>query len=280
MDSMRPQRATPLLVALLALPAAAQPPAPGAGYRIGPGDLVALQVFEEPSLNVERQVDADGSIGLPLLGDLRIGGLSQAEAQALVKTELERTYLQRATVTLEIREYRSRQVTVLGAVSTPGNQFMTGNLRLFQAITAAGGLSADHGQTIRVLRRAANGLVDQLEIPVDDLLVAADPVVNIPLQPNDVVNVLSAREVTVYFLGEVAQPGAVTLSTRSPVTLLTAIARAGGLTDRASNRILVKRRQGDSPVELEVHYQRLLSGQEPDLDLQEGDLIVVKESFF
>lgn len=280
MTPMRPLRATLLLVACLTHPAAAQPAAPGAGYRIGPGDLVALQVFEEPSLNVERQVDAEGSIALPLVGDLRIAGLSQAEAQALVKAELERTYLQRATVTLEIREYRSRQVSVLGAVHAPGNQFMSGDLRLFQAITAAGGLSEEHGKTIRVLRRAGNGLFDQLEVPIEDLLTAADPIVNIPLQPNDVVNVLSAREVTVYFLGEVAQAGAVTLSTRSPVTLLTAIARAGGLTDRASNRIVVKRRQGDSPLEIEVHYQRLLSGQEPDIDLQEGDLIVVKESFF
>jgi polysaccharide export outer membrane protein len=273
-------RATLVLAALLVPPAEAQPAAPAAGYRIGPGDIVALQVFEEPSLNVERQVDPEGMIALPLLGDVRIGGLTQAEAQALIRAELERTYLQRATVTVEIREYRSRQVSVLGAVRTPGSQFMSGNLRLFQAITAAGGLSEQHGKTIRVARRASNGLFDQLEVSIDDLLVNADPMANIPLQTDDVVNVMSAQEVTVYFLGEVSQPGAVILSTRSPVTLLTAIARAGGLTDRASNRIVVKRRQGDVSQEIEAHYQRLLAGEEPDIDLQEGDLIVVKESFF
>jgi polysaccharide export outer membrane protein len=267
-------RATLVLAALLVPPAEAQPAAPAAGYRIG------LQVFEEPSLNVERQVDPEGMIALPLLGDVRIGGLTQAEAQALIRAELERTYLQRATVTVEIREYRSRQVSVLGAVRTPGSQFMSGNLRLFQAITAAGGLSEQHGKTIRVARRASNGLFDQLEVSIDDLLVNADPMANIPLQTDDVVNVMSAQEVTVYFLGEVSQPGAVILSTRSPVTLLTAIARAGGLTDRASNRIVVKRRQGDVSQEIEAHYQRLLAGEEPDIDLQEGDLIVVKESFF
>lgn len=270
---------TSLLCSLLASLALAQ--APGSAYRIGPGDVVALQVFEEESLNVERRVEPDGSIRLPLLGDVQVAGRTQAEAASLIKTELERSYLQRATVTLEVREFRSRQVSMLGAVRNPGSLYMSGDWTLFQAITAAGGLTETHGSSIHVLRRSANGLSDQLEIPVDDLLVRGDAAVNIPLQPDDVVNVAMAQDVTVYFLGEVAQAGAVTLSTRSPITLLTAIARAGGLTDRAAHRIVVKRKLGDgSTVEFEAHYDRLLSGEEQDLELQEGDLIVVKESFF
>lgn len=254
---------------------------PGAAYRIGPGDVVALQVFEEPSLNVERQVGADGSILLPLLGNVQVAGLTEAEAAELIKTQLERSYLQRASVTLEIREFRSRQISMLGAVRTPGSLYMSGDWTLFQAITAAGGLTENHGKSIYVLRRASNGLSDQLEISVDDLLVRGDPEFNVPLFPEDVVNVPPAQDVTVYFLGEVAQAGAVTLSTRSPTTLLTAIARAGGLTDRAAHRILVKRKMADgSTQELEAHYDRLLSGEEPDIELREGDLIVVKESFF
>ncbi|MEZ5333342.1 MAG: polysaccharide biosynthesis/export family protein [Thermoanaerobaculia bacterium] len=272
---------TLLLAPLVARPAVAQPATPGEDYRIGPGDVVALQVFEEPSLNVERQVGPGGSIALPLLGDVPLVGRTQAEAEALIKGQLERSYLQRATVTLEIKEYRSRKVSLLGAVRTPGSQFMSGDLSLFQAITAAGGLTEQHGGTIRILRRADNGLYDQLEIPVDALLVSGDPMFNVPLRPNDVVNVVAAQEVTVYFIGEVAQPGAVSLTTRSPVTLLTAIARAGGLTDRAASRILVKRKMPDgSTREIEAHYPRLLAGEEPDVELQEGDLIVVKESFF
>lgn len=277
---------TLLLVTLLAgpsiaRPATAQPASPGEDYRIGPGDVVALQVFEEPSLNVERQVSPSGSVALPLLGDVPLAGRTQVEAEALIKGELEKSYLQRATVTLEIKEYRSRKVSLLGAVRTPGSQFMSGDLTLFQAITAAGGLTEQHGGTIRILRRADNGLYDQLEIPVDELLINGDPMFNVPLRPDDVVNVVAAQEVTVYFIGEVAQPGAVSLNTRSPVTLLTAIARAGGLTDRAASRIVVRRKQPDgSTREIEAHYPRLLAGDEPDVGLQEGDLIVVKESFF
>ncbi len=263
-----------------ALAAAAQAPPPGPDYRIGPGDLVALEVFEEPGLDVERRVGAEGGINLPLVGDVELAGLTTREAAARIASGLER-YLQRATVTVEVKEFLSQEITVLGAVTEPGSQYLSSRWTLFQAISAVGGLTAEHGNSIYVLRRAANGLSDQLEIAVDDLLVQGDPTVNIPLQAHDIVNVPAARQVTVYFLGEVAQPGAVTLTSRSPVTLLTAIARAGGLTERASSRITIKRKQSDgTTIELAAQYDRLLDGSQPDIPLREGDLIVIKESFF
>lgn len=264
-----------------ALAAAAQAPLPRADYRLGPGDLVALEVLEERSLAVERRVAADGTILLPLVGSVAVGGLTTVEAAERIAASLEATYLQRATVTVEVREFKSQEITVLGAVSEPGSLYMSSRWNLFQAVTAAGGLTADSGNSIFILRQADNGLTDQLEVPVDDLLVRGDPVANVPLMAHDVINVPAARTVTVYFLGEVATPGAVALSTRSPVTLLTAIARAGGLTERAADRITLKRKQSDgTTLELEVSYDRLLAGVEADLELMEGDLIVVKESFF
>jgi polysaccharide export outer membrane protein len=274
-----------LLVASLgvtwALAALSQVPLPGPDYRIGPGDLIAIEVFEEPGLAVERRVAADGAINLPLLGDVTVGGLSPDGAAERIATALEASYLQRATVTIEVKEFLSQEITVLGAVAKPGSLYMSSRWTLFQALTAAGGLTADSGNSIYVLRRAANGLSDQLEIGVDDLLVRGDAAVNVPLQAHDVVNVPLARTVTVYFLGEVATPGAVTLTTRSPVTLLTAIARAGGLTERAADRITVKRKQSDgTTVELEASYDQMLAGNASDLELMEGDLLVVKESFF
>jgi protein involved in polysaccharide export with SLBB domain len=87
--------------------------------------------------------------------------------------------------------------------------------------------------------------------------------------------------VTIYLLGEVSATGAMQFKSTEPVTLLTVIARAGGLTDRASPRLRVKRRDGDGMMqELQAHYGRILNGQEPDLELRDGDLVVVKESFF
>lgn len=264
-----------------ALTALAQTHPPGPDYRIGPGDLLAIEVFEEQALDVERRVAAAGTINLPLLGDITVAGLTPDAAAERIGAALEASYLQRATVTVEVKEFLSQEITVLGAVTQPGSLYMSSRWTLFQALSAAGGLTADQGNTIYVLRRASNGLSDQLEVSVDDLLVRGDATVNVPLQAHDVVNVPAARDVTVYFLGEVATAGAVTLTTRSPVTLLTAIARAGGLTERAADRLTIKRKQSDgTTVELEASYDRLLAGADPDLPLQEGDLIVVKESFF
>ncbi len=97
--------------------------------------------------------------------------------------------------------------------------------------------------------------------------------------PNDVINVQGAPEITVYVLGEVATKGAVTLKGSDAATLLTAVARAGGLTDRASKKVLIKRDRGaikgGDRSQLPAHPFRL----DPDIDLLDGDLIVAKESF-
>ncbi|NIQ31917.1 MAG: hypothetical protein GTN89_16590, partial [Acidobacteria bacterium] len=131
-----------------------------------------------------------------------------------------------------------------------------------------------------ILRRSANGLHDQLTISLDDLFTRADPTVNIPIYSNDVISVPLARSITVYLMGEVNTTGQLTFRANQRPTLLTAIAQAGGLTKRASSKISVKRRREDGTrYEIIVRYRRLLQGEQEDLPLEDGDLIVVKESF-
>ena len=78
-----------------------------------------------------------------------------------------------------------------------------------------------------------------------------------------------------------ASPGALAFKSTERITLLAAIAHAGGLTDRASSKILIKRGgQHRRPAEITVDYKKILAGKEPDVDLRQGDVIVVKESFF
>ncbi len=251
-----------------------------AGYRIGPKDLLQVRVAEEPSLNVERRVNDQGEIDLPVVGSLAVANRTASEAAAAIRTALE-SVLQKATVTVEVLEFRSRPITVLGAVKKPGILELSGRWTLLEALTEAGGLTSDHGTTIHVLRRSDNGLADQLAIPVEDLLVRADQTVNIPILANDVINVAETVDVTVFFMGEVGRQGAVTFSKGERVTLLAALSKAGGLTDRASKKILIKRPDDDgTSTEFVVGYKSLLSGREPDFELKDGDLIVVKESFF
>lgn len=250
-------------------------------YHIGPRDLVSVRVFEEPQLNVDVRVNEDGTIRLPLVGNVPAEGLTENELAARLKKILESSLLQRASVSVEVLEFRSRPISVIGAVKKPGNLDVSGRLTLLEALTAAGGLADNHGNSVNVLRRAENGLTDQVSISVDELLVQANPDVNIPIFANDLVNVPAAADLTIYLLGEVASPGAITFKSTERVTLLAAIARAGGLTERASNKIRIQRPgPAGKPTEIVVHYKKLLSGEAPDPPLQAGDVVIVKESFF
>ncbi len=250
------------------------------GYRIGPKDLLRIQVFEVPELNVERRVSENGMINLPLIGDVPAGGLTEEELTQRLKVLLEVKYVQRASTSVEVMEFRSKPISVIGAVKTPGNLAFSGRWSLIEAITAAGGLAENHGNRIYVLRKAENGLSDQVAIDVVDLLVRADPRVNIPILASDLINVPTTVEVTIYCLGEIARPGALTFKSTDRITLLAAIARAGGLTDRAASRVTIKRGAGSGAREIVADYKRILSGKDQDVPLVEGDLLVVKESFF
>ncbi|MES1242657.1 MAG: polysaccharide biosynthesis/export family protein [Acidobacteriota bacterium] len=273
-----------LLVAALASAQVAPSSAPtavAAGYRIGPKDLVEIRVVELQELNVERRVSEKGMINLPFLEDIQAAGLTDSELAARLKAELERKLLQRATVSVQVREFRARPISVIGAVQTPGPLEFAGRWTLLEAITAAGGLAPSHGKTAYIIRHADNGLTDQVAIDLDDLLVRADPRVNIPIFPNDLINIPATLEVTIYFLGEVSQPGALTFKSTERLTLLAAVARAGGLTDRAGRRIKIRREDASGKSqEIEVDYKRIVDGKDPDVALKEGDVVVVKESFF
>ena len=231
-----------------------------AGYRIGPKDLIEIKVFEVPELNIERRVSEEGTVNLPLIGDIPVQGLTDAELADRLKAMLESRYVQRASVAVQIKEFR---------------------WTLLEALSAAGGLSDEHADKIYVLRRADNGLSDQIAVNVDDLMVRGDSDANIPIFANDLINVPARVTVTVFCLGEVAKPGAVEFQSTERITLLTAIARAGGLTDRASRTIQVKRRdRSGQDVASEVNYKRIVAGKDPDFELRSGDVVIVKESFF
>ena len=164
--------------------------------------------------------------------------------------------MQRASVDVQVIEFRSRPISVIGAVKQPGNLGFSGRWTLLEALTAAGGLTDNHGNVVYVLRRADNGLSDQVAIRLDDLLVRGDPKANIPIFANDLINVPETVEITVYCLGEVGRPGALVFKSNERITLLAAIAHAGGLTDRASSKILIKRAAGlDGPAGVDRRLQ-------------------------
>lgn len=279
---MRSIAALALVCLLAAVPlAGAQPVDERSDYRIGPKDLLQIGVYEVPDLNVRQRVSESGTVSLPFIGEIKVAGFTQSQLVGELKRLLEADYVERATVTVEIVELRSRPISILGAVTKPGDLGFSGQWTLLEAIAAAGGLAENHGDAIQVLRRADNGLSDQISISADDLLARADPKVNIPVFSGDLITVERMVPVNIYLLGEIATPGALSFRSNERITLLAAIARAGGLTDRASSKIVIRRRKtGRESAEVIVNYKRILAGDDPDPELGDGDFVVVKESFF
>jgi len=250
-------------------------------YKIGPKDLLEIRVLELPELNVERRVSDSGTIELPLLGDMAVSGLTASEIRSRLETTVKAKYVNRANVSIVIKEFANKPVSVLGAVQRPGSLSISGRWTLLNAITAAGGLTATAGRKIYVLRRAENGLSDTLEIRSDELFRNATALWNIPIQPSDIINIPARTSMTVFCLGEVKAPGAIQFDSDDRLTLLSVIAKAGGLTDRASKTVRIKRRGADGKdVETVVDFKRIVSGQIQDVPIEPNDVIVVKESFF
>lgn len=268
---------------LLAVAAAfGQAPPLDATYKIGPRDLLQISVDEDKGLDAEHRVTETGFINLRLIGDVQVAGKTSLEISALLKRLLEERFMQKASVNVQVKEFRARPISVIGAVKQPGNLAFSGRWSLLEALTAAGGLADEHGNVVYILRRADNGLSDQVTIDLDDLLARGLREVNIPIFPNDLINVPGTIEIDVYCLGEVARPGALAFKSNERITLLAAIAHAGGLTDRAASRILIKRSSGSGGPDQEIFadYKKIVAGKAPDIDLKQGDVIVVKESFF
>ena len=145
-----------LLLLLVSVPLAAQPLT--GEYRIGPRDLLEIKVLELPELNVERRVGDTGAVSLPLVGDVPVAGLTATESADRLSSILTAKYVNRANVTIVIKEYTNKPISVLGAVQKPGSLNVSGKWDLLQAISAAGGLGQNAGKKIYVLRRSENGL--------------------------------------------------------------------------------------------------------------------------
>jgi polysaccharide biosynthesis/export protein len=270
----------PAMVLLLLLFLTAPLSAQVGEYRLGSRDLLEVKVLEIPDLNVERRVNDAGAIDLPLIGQFSVAGRTATEVRAQLEELLRARYVNRANVSIIVKEHANKPISVLGAVSRPGALNISGRYTLLEVIAAAGGLDQSAGKKIFVIRHADNGLTDTLEIRREDLLQSSSTLWNIPIFPSDVVNVPAKSTVTVFCLGEVKTPGALQFDNDDRLTLLSVIAKAGGLTDRASKTVLIKRKGPDGKdIETRVNYRAVISGKDADPILRGDDIVIVQESF-
>jgi polysaccharide export outer membrane protein len=251
-------------------------------YRVGPGDLLELKVFQVDELSQTVRVSEDGSITLPLLGRIVIEGLTQEGVVQKLSGLLQAKYVKNPQVTIFIKEYKNQQVAVIGAVEKAGSYELVGRRNLLQIISMAGGFSATAGNEIFILREGPDGVTSSVAIDLKDLLVNGNQTLNIPIEPNDVINVPVDREIRVFVMGRVSKPGAVKAKLSEGVTLLQAIADAGGLAEGAKESAITITRKDKAGKEqkIRVNLRDIIKGKKKDVVLQEGDVVYVPESFW
>jgi polysaccharide export outer membrane protein len=274
------------LAAWKSLPAQTPQEAGGAfvrEYKIGPRDLLEIRVIDLPELSkFEVRVSEDGTVKLPLLGNVPVSGITKDAVERLLATLLQEKVMKNPQVSVFIREYQSNRVALIGAVMKPGMYDLVGRMNLLQAISEAGGLKDNAANEVFVLREEKDGSTASIRIDLEDLMVNGKPELNIPLQANDTVNIPVDRIINIYVFGEVRNPGALQVKTSQKITLFKAITQAGGLTENAAKSgIRIKRtnKQGKEETQT-VSLRDIIRGKKPDIPLREGDVVIVPESIF
>ena len=248
---------------------------------IGGTDVLEIVVYQENDLSGLFRVSADGEIAFPMVGNVRVAGLTPPQAQQKLETLLRQGYLKRPQVTVTVKEYRSKGVSVLGAVNKPGAyQLVGGRTTLLEVLSMAEGVSLDEGSKSLILVRAdESGETRSMAIDIDRLLKDGDASLNLILQPNDAIYVARADTIAVY--GEVQRPGTYPLVTRE-MAVLEVLSKAGGLTKFAApNRSRIIRVVDGKERSIQVRVGDIIKGEKTrDVMLQPGDVLVVPESYF
>jgi polysaccharide export outer membrane protein len=241
-------------------------------YRIGPKDLLEITVYELPELNQTVRVSEDGSITLSLLGKVEVSGSTAQELETRLAQLLDQKYTKGAHVTVFIKEYQ--KVSVIGAVGRPGMYELVGPTTLLQAIAQAGGLTAQATNEIFVYRMGPDGKQERIVIILED----GNPEMNIELKPKDVLTVPIDQSLNVFVYGEVRTPGVIPYMSSKKITLLQAIAQAGGTTEWAKkSKVVIKRRdkRTDKEIKIKINLKKMISGKIADIVLMEGDVVII-----
>lgn len=247
-------------------------PAGADAYRIGPDDVLTVQVLEHPELSVEAvTVTNSGRIHLPGAGEIAVNGKTPDAVSEAITKALKATLL-RPQVTVSIRQARPQQIFVLGTVDKPGVYPLKEGWHVSEALAAAGGLSGRAELTDATLNRPGQA-VQKLNLA--ELLRNGNSAANVLLRPGDTLR-LMARTVQISVAGQVQKPGTYEVPIGNGV--IEAVAIAGGAGPKAAlTQVTVKHANGQVvPVDL---FQAMSRGKQGnDVELSEGDLVLVPEA--
>jgi polysaccharide biosynthesis/export protein len=277
--------------------------------RIGPGDLIGVEVFDVPELTREARVSDSGFISIPLVGvPIQVNGLTTAEAEEKISEILQvKGLVTHPEVMVSVREEKSQPITVVGEVRNPQVIQAVRSMRLLEVLSAAGGISENAGNVVLITRPASSqpaiktGFdgpnstetpdVRNVSMPMDptmttitvklgDLLSDPDPVRNIPLYGGDIVTV--PRGGIFYIVGAVNHPGGFILqSDADKMTTLKALAMAQGGVPSAKlkNAVIMRPNKATGKDDIiPVNLRKIMDRKAEDARLLPNDVLFIPDS--
>ena len=260
-------------VGMAVVDAVAQPSTPTAAaaeYRLGSGDVVRINVYQNPDLAIETRVTEAGLISYPLLGSIKVGGLSVTATEKLIADGLRSgNFVKQPQVTLVVTQVRGNQASVLGMVNRPGRYpIEVADMRLTDLLAMAGG-TAVNGSDMVVVTGTRDGKPFRAEVDMPSVFATGGTGKDMLINNGD--SIWVDRQPLVYIYGEVQRPGP--MRVERGMTVMQSLATGGGLTQRGTQKgIRIHRKATDGKVQVV----------EPMLDdkVQDGDVVYVRESLF
>ncbi len=260
-------------------------------FVIGVDDTVTIVANKADDLSKAWRVGVSGALNLPLVGRIQAAGMTVEQFEAELQNRL-KEYLINPQVVVYLSEFRSMPVTVTGGVEHPGVIQVQGARGLFDVVMRAGGPKGA-GEIVTVTRRLENGKIahpgaydvdgtSTVQLALADILEGRGVAADLTISAGDVIHVSDVRpQRLVYIIGAVNKPGMIELVRQDKVSLLNVVAVAGGFTALASRNSTYIRRPIEGGLQAKmvpVHVGDILKGKSPDVDLLEGDMVVVPTS--
>ncbi len=249
-------------------------PLANSNVKLGIGDLIEISVFGVPDLSTKTRISGSGDVYLPLIDYVHVADLTTDEAQELIQKRLEDGgFVRGPHVSIFVDESASQSITMVGEVARPGPYPAIGERRLFDLISAAGGLTDKAGRSVMIEHRGDPG--QKVEVQLSSNL-AEDTKNNVDVEAGD--TIIVSRAGIVYVVGDVQRPSGFIIEDNA-LSVLKALALAGGSTrTSALDKTRILRQTPDGVQEIPVKLKKVLYAKAPDVALVKGDILFIPGS--
>lgn len=257
---------------------------PNAAYLLGPSDVIAINVYQHPNLDIPQpslnssvggaMITSDGSVDLPLIGSIHIGGLTLGQAQHMIASAYRR-YIKNPKVAVQLVQAQSLRYYLLGAFTNPGIKYPTHPLTLLDALALGGSVDIPNADLYQAY--VAQGS-QKLPVDLHALLVDGNLQQNIPLASGDSIVIPSSTTENAFVFGSVTKPGAIQFES-GRLTLLQALSEAkldlSSYTTARLSQVHVIRSHGQNAEFIVVNANAIMNGKAPPFLLEPGDIVFV-----